>query len=92
MATVLLSPTKMRRTIYVLYTPPPFPSPPPLHPSLPSHLLPEEVHGNVIRQLSTHTEDDTLRLFQLVDLHYRLKRDLIKIQPVGEQFHFYSHS
>ena len=64
-------------------------------PSLPSHLLLEEVHGDVIGQLSTHTEDDTLRLFQLIDLHHRFKRDLVKIQPAGEQSQprpFYSQS
>ena len=64
----------------------PLPSSPTfLLPSLPSHLLLEEVHGDVIGQLSTHTENDTLGLFQLVDLHHRLKRDLVKIQPAGEQ-------
>ena len=51
----------------------------------PSHLLSEEMHGDVIGQLSPHTEDDTLGLFQPIDLHHSLKCDFIKIQSAWKQ-------
>ena len=42
-----------------------------------------QIHGEVVGYLTTGGDDDTMRLFQVNDVQYALKRQLVKVQAVA---------
>ena len=41
-----------------------------------------QIHGHVVSRLTPHRQNQTLRLLNLVDVHDRLERELLKVQLV----------
>ena len=42
-----------------------------------------QIHCEVVGYLTTGGDDDTMRLFQINDVQYALKRQLVKVQSVA---------
>ena len=49
------------------------------------NVLPVKAHGDVVWKLTPHAEDHSAGLLVLVNVHYHLEWDLVKIQPVQYQ-------
>ena len=47
------------------------------------HMLPVELHGEVIRNLSAHADDDAARFFDVDDVEHALQRQFIEVEAVA---------